>query len=836
MTSTDQRSGDWYTYTGEHLREVAFPLGGIGTGSVCLTGRGAFEDWEIFNRPNKGSILPLAMALLWCRAHGEAPQTRVIQGPRNKEFIGTLGHGDGDYGRGQIRNHGDGLPHFRSAVFRGTFPFATIDFEHPACPLDVSLRAVSPFIPLDSKSSSMPVACLTYRLTNRRDVPVEANLAFNLPNPVNAMAPRPTDDDPDRASNTFRSGDDCRGFIFTNDRFAPDSPYHGTAALTTDWPNVTYLTGWHGDGAWDFGTDSLQRFWALFSPDGQLDPKRKFEPGERTGGTLGLTVTLQPGASVELPLLISWCFPNFIKYWNNADAPESDWPVWTNWYATVWPDAWAVAEDFFKRRTELVSRSEAFERALLDCTLPPEVIESVGATASILRSTTVLRLTDGTLYGFEGCTQCHGCCEGSCTHVWNYAVTHAQLFPDLARSMRQADYAHGFSADEGGQKGVIAFRIQLPLQQRDSWSRAAADGQLGTVVQLYRDWRFCGDDDYLKRLWPAAKKALEYAWVEWDRDRDGLVDGEQHNTYDIEFHGPNPLMQLFYLAALRAGEQMAQYLGDRDAAAQYRRVHQAGRKKTEKQLFNGEYFEQTIDCLADDAPPWQHGKGCLTDQVFGQLAAHLAGLGYVVDRKQIRAALEAVFACNYLDPLGDHVNMQRIYCMADEPGLLLCTWPRGDRPVFAFPYCDEVWSGIGYQVAAHMVYEGMTDEALCIVRSIRKQYDGARRNPYNEFECGSHYARALASWGVLLALSGFRYDAVDRTIHLTPRGPDARNMRCVFTTNSAWGVFAYNAGRMTLDVIEGELTVQRIVTDTGELPIDAAPITIRAGARAQFGG
>lgn len=814
-----------YTYEGESLREVAFPLGGIGTGCVSLDGRGALCDWEIFNRPSKGRLLEHTFAALWYQAEGQVAQTRLVQGPRQRDFIGG--------GTGQIRQHGDGLPHFGNVRFHGRFPSAYLSFHHEGCPLDVNLHAFNPFIPLHEHDSSMPVACLTYTVRNTTDRPVRATLAFSMLNPIGHSADV-SEDDPHQALNGWRDGPACRGIVYTNERFTGTHPRAGTAAVTTDWADVIAMPHWPRQTRW---FDGMEHFWQTFSHNGAFDGGPTYDnPGQPVAGTLGLRATLQPGASVEMPVLISWCFPNNSKYWGTSDKlPEADRFTWVNDYAKRYPTAWDAADDFFTRRQALTSRTQRFEDTLFSSSLPSEVIESLSATASILHTPTCIRAEDGTFWAWEGCNDHAGCCPGSCTHVWNYALTQAYLFPAMHRGMRRSEYDHSFEGGESGQQGAIFFRIPLPLSDTQTftdprWHHAASDGQLGGIVQLYRDWRLCGDDAYLKHMWPSARKALEYAWVMWDTDKDGLVDGDQHNTYDINFQGPNPLTQCFYLAALTAGARMARYLGDDNAATEYERIANAGRAKTRARLFNGAFMVQTCDCLADDAPRDQHGLGCLSDQVFGQLAAHVAGLDYVLDEDIVKASLAAVFKHNFRDPLGDHANVQRIYAVNDESGLLLCSWPNGGRPRIPFPYSDEVWTGIEYQVATHLVYEGMFDEALAICRAVRKRYDGQRRNPYDEFECGHHYARALASWGLLLAISGFRYDAVDKTLHVTPRGPRADDMRCLFTAASAWGSFTYDGKTLTLDVEEGALTIDRVRLVDRTIDVPAEQRNARAGA------
>ncbi|MCX7019553.1 MAG: GH116 family glycosyl-hydrolase [bacterium] len=791
-----------FIYKGEYLREVAFPLGGIGTGCISLEGRGALRDWEIFNRPNKGTILPMTFAALWLRGDGGTPRALAVQGPRMKDFVGEAMDAEG-YGHGQIRGQGDGLPHFSGAVFRGTFPFARIKFSEPGLPLDVELEAWSPFIPLDERSSGFPVACLFYHLKNRSDKPVSASLAFNLLNAIGFGEPRDPRN-PDQALNEWREGNRCRGVCFTNARYPGGHPRQGTMALATDWPDAA-AANWLR-GGW---FDPLHNFWDNFSATGEIPPAADNSAGAPVPASLILRARLDPGVSATLPVVIAWCFPTAVKYWAQpcecGAAGEDCRPKWTNYYAKDWPTAWHAAEEFFARRRELHRRTRAFERALFASTLPPEALESVSATASVLRSPTCLRLEDGTFWAWEGCSPRWGCCDGSCTHVWNYALTPAFLFPELHRSMRRAEYEHGFAAGEDGRKGAITFRVPAPLGTEAPLFHAASDGQLGGVVQLYRDWKLSRDDDYLRLMWPGARRALEYAWVQWDTDRDGLVDGDQHNTYDINFQGPNPLAQGFYLAALRAAAEMARHLGENDRAGEYQRLFEAGRAKTEAVMFNGEYFEQVFDCLSPDAPKYQHGRGCLSDQLFGQFAAHIAGLGHILDPQKTRSALAAVFRHNFRDPLGAHANMQRIYAMAGESALVLCSWPRGGRPAYPFPYSDEAWTGIEYQVAAHLIIEGMVEEGLRIARAVRARHDGRRRNPYNEFECGSHYARAMSAWGLLVAMSGVNYGAPLDSLTAEPRLPAAlaaKPFQCFFCAPDGWGTISKRAGQIKIKVIE----------------------------------
>ena len=152
------------------------------------------------------------------------------------------------------------------------------------------------------------------------------------------------------------------------------------------------------------------------------------------------------------------------------------------------------------------------------------------------------------------------------------------------------------------------FRELLP-SNIERWGFAAADGQMGSIIKLYFDWQISGDTDWLKQLWPNAKRAIEFAWVPggWDANRDGVMEGVQHNTYDVEFVGPNPLCGVWYLGALRASEEMATAVGDMDSARQYRNLFQQGSKWIDDNLFNGEFYIQKVGSV----PTHEVAKGLL---------------------------------------------------------------------------------------------------------------------------------------------------------------------------------------------------------------------------------
>lgn len=358
-------------------------------------------------------------------------------------------------------------------------------------------------------------------------------------------------------------------------------------------------------------------------------------------------------------------------------------------------------------------------------------------------------------------------------------------------------------------------------------------------MKFYREWQLSGDDQFLRDNWSKVKNALAFAWVKggWDGDVDGVMEGCQHNTMDVEYYGPNPQMQFWYLGALRAGEEMAKYVRDNEFADKCRRLYQSGRDWTDANLFNGEYYIQEVrppKSVKDihpglkagmgsrnlQDPDFQLGKGCLVDQLVGQYMAHICGLGYLADEKNVKTTLKSIMKYNYIDDFSDKFNNMRSFVMGKESGLVMASWPNG-QPKVPFPYFTEVMTGFEYTAAVGMIYEGQTDDALKCITSIRDRFDGYKRNPYDEIECGHHYARAMASWSSILALSGFQYSGVKKSISFTA------NLGTYFWSNGyAWGTCKVEDKKATLNVISGQLPVSSFeLKGLGSLKVKNSLIT-----------
>ena len=759
------------TYSGTYLDEVAMPLGGIGTGTVSLGGRGDLRDWELMNRGALGylpafKLVPPTIAngpftALWYREPGQTGQIRTLEGPVPvREY-------SGDWGADAVNS---GFPRFQATEFAAAYPLAQVNFVHSRVPLDVRLEAFNPLIVGDADKSGIPVAVLRYVLTNTSDTALEAALCGMIPNYIGADG---WSGEPDQNVNHFRSEPGLSGIYMTSDGVDSLDVNWGTMALTTTAAEgVTHRTSWAPLG-WNW---TFREFWDDFIADGELvDHPDTARAIDTPPATVAVKVNLDPGETKAVTFMLTWHFPNR-RAWDHGvhhagqfGGPE----IVGNYYSTRYEDAWEVARKTADELGDLEAETVQFVRALVDSDVPDVLKEAGLFNLNHLRSQTVFRTADGLPFGFEGtgsvqgtkigASKSSGWGFGTCFHVWNYESTTPFLFGDLALKFREVEFIHSVN-----ENGAMSHRVGLPIDQRArSFQRWAADGQMGTLIKMYRDWQLSGNDELLEEMWPNIRSAMSFAWTGiWDQDKDGVMEGSQHNTMDINYLGPNPQMAGWYLGALRASEEMARHVGDEAFADETRRLFEQGRAWVDEHLFNGEYYEHRIPDGATKVA--QLGKGCLVDQLVGQYLAHTAGLGHVLDPDNVRTTLGSIMKYNFIEDFNEHFNTFRSFGLGNESGLLMASYPRGELLDFPFPYYTEIMTGFEYSTAAHMIYEGQTDAGLRVFEAIRDRYDGHKRNPFNEGEYGHRYARAMAAWAGLIAYTGFQYSAVEDRMAFNP--------------------------------------------------------------------
>jgi uncharacterized protein (DUF608 family) len=812
------------TYTAEYLTRVAFPIGGIGAGMFCMEGTGTFSHMSVRNKPDIFNEPGMFAAIC---IKGLKNGAKILEGPvPDWKKFGQPGSGNG--AAGAIT----GLPHFHHATFKARFPFAQIELTDCELPIKVEITGWSPFIPTDENNSSLPVGAIEYKITNTGTTNVDAIFSFNARNFLAV----------ENGKNAVRKFPN--GFILSEEGTKEKTFLKSDFAIFTNDASTVVDHCWFRGGWWD----PVTMAWNAIK-NGEVNDVPPVESGS-PGASFYVPFKLSASQQKIIRVMMAWYTPDSDQNYGtqglkkeNCDpagccaSPDVlaldkydknfDGKFYKPWYSSEYKNVEEVGNYWSQHYDELKKNSALFRDAFYASTLPPEVIEAVAANLTILKSPTVLRQFDGRLWNWEGCGDDSGCCHGSCEHVWNYAQAISHLFPALERSLRHTEFCESQNA-EGHQN----FRSNLPIQPADHNFYAAADGQLGGIMKVYREWRISGDNEWVRKMFPMVKASMDYCIRTWDPRNKGVVEEPHHNTYDIEFWGADGMCTSFYIGALTAIIAMGKFLGN--DVSLYEQLAAKSKKMLETDLYDGEYFiqkiqftglnapnpadvasksfggeysKEAIELLQKEGPKYQYGKGCLSDGILGAWIARMCMLDDIADSEKIKSHLLAVHKYNLKENLSDHANPQRpAYALGDEGGLLLCTWPKGGKLSLPFVYSDEVWTGIEHQVASHLMLMGGVQEALEIVRASRDRYDGRIRNPFNEYECGHWYARAMASYGYLQALTGVRFDAVDKTLYIDSKIGDFTSF---ISTETGFGTVSLKQGVPALKIFYGDIPAEK---------------------------
>lgn len=875
MVETDIHKTTGRTFRGESVRAIAMPLGGIGTGQVALCGDGGLRQWQIMNQSNHLAFVPDSFFAL--RA-GDSPSpnggiTRILQ----SEAALALPNLDtplinDDYVPEQQRALIKRFGGVDETAFSSAYPFARIDYLHDAWPVEVQLEAFSPYIALDSQGSSIPGAVFTFSIRNSGLSVVWGALGATLKNVVgwDTISSIVGNANPGFGGNVNsidREGNRT-SLVMERPDLAWNDPYRGQLALSTAAPDTVVFPAWNDPGEFIGALERLDLSAQppVFDPDpmvpigvrrmreratGEIERSlspQPSPPGHTVNGGMLVPFQLSPGEERTIRFLLTWSFPNFYV---NYDQPTPNFreeltrsQLWLgNAYSKRYTNAVDTAYDLLTRHDELRQRSLRWADAFTESSLPSWLSDFLLAQGALIRSPTIFQSADGKLYGFEGTQGAStamlgwkgfsGSCPLNCTHVWEYEQALSRLFPDLERTMRETEFDYVQSPE-----GYIPHRTLVPLYLKQLWgcsiggpTNPALDGMLSSVLKTWREIRQGAGSEWATKYWPNVQRLMSYISDTWDPDGDGVLSGEQPNTYDIEFYGTNMLIGALWLAALRATEEYALSQGDDGRAVWARDRFNRGSAAYDALLWNGEYYIQLLGL--DDPREQQYLTGCLADQLVGQWWAHQLDLGYLLPPERIRQTLRSILKYNYREGFEGYDPEERAFANGEDAGLLIIAWPSGGQPERPTRYHDEVWTGIEYQVASHCIYEGMVAEGLGLLGAVRARYDGTKRNPFNDIECGDHYARGMAGWTVMEALAGYRYDARRQSISFDPALP-ARPFRVPFVAGTGWGVASVDqSGASEIRLHEGALHLSevRLPAEVTELRVRKNGATINAKKR-----
>lgn len=763
-----------------NLKYIGMPIGGLCAGQLYLSGDGVLRYWDIFNHGKKRGEMDYKEPQSYEEppkvANGFAIRTRVdntvVSKSLNKDSIAEIG-------------------------FTGQYPVGLVSYRDPQLPVTVDLTAFSPFIPTQFADSAIPATVMRWTIRNPGTQAVHVNFGGWLANKVGCLSGTS-----ERLHNRAIITDSAAVLHGTATSAKKNAADYGSMSLALLNPGKHSHIVPHLQGDKDHPPHQ-----GLFTQSNHA-PTEATIPLNKTGllGGVATTFTVQPGEEHEVDFVVSWHFANTRHALNKRNRNTK------RWYNNHYANSLKVIEDIAERSNTLINNTLTWHKTWYDSTLPFWFLDRSLLNVSILATGTCDRYSTGEFHGYEGVYQG----KGTCIHVWGYVQAMGRLFPELEVALREKTDFKGWKENHSGKIGY-----------RGPGTHDAVDGQAAILLRTYLTHQMSQNDTFLRNNWSNIKKSLMYLIENYDSDRDGILTGSQHNTLDANWTGKVAWFCLLYNAALKATEQMALEMGDQDFALLCRQLAAKGRSNIERDLFNGEYFIQ----LASDGPGTYTGCSYL-DAIGPSWAAQL-GLGELVDPQMLAKYLDSLWTYNFTTDVGPFREIQkagRWYAMPGEAAMVGCTWPQGGsevlkrgKPRFA-AYNNESMNGFEYTVTGLMMWSNRPWIALAHTWYMHhNRYHGAKRNPWNEIEWGTHYSRSMASYGLLTAICGFEYHGPKGHIGFAPK-ITPHDFKAPFTAAASWGTYSQH--------IEGNSMMASIKPTWGELHVKT--IALQAPAEAQI--
>ncbi|UOY04946.1 GH116 family glycosyl hydrolase [Muricauda sp. SCSIO 64092] len=819
-------------YSNEGSEYIGMPVGGICTGNVYLSGDGRLWDWDIFNTTE----------LVYGGSGGDKFYRAPMKSTDRKKHHLEQGFAIRTTVKGKSQVRTLDQKGFEHITFRGEYPIGKVIYQDKNAPVSVKLEAFSPFIPTDDVNSGLPAVVMEYEITNTTKRTITLEIGGWLQNVVNHYS---SNKQKGQLVNTVHKED---SFI----RLSAGSEGENFEDLP-DWGSMALTLESKGKGNANVGKFKAKDLSQVFESG---ETKAGATNGEQLLGTISTSFTLAKRESKKVRFIISWYFPNIHRL-NTFRAPETLWADYgslRHFYSKFFKNADGVADYILKNR-ELIENTKLWNKTWYDSSLPVSFLDRTFVNVSTLATTSSARFTsknllvpynEGRFYAFEGAYLGFG----TCTHVFHYEQAMGRVFPKLARDLREkVDLGLSFDKD----RGIIRYRGEFSKFGHHDGRGHAIDGHAGTILRIYREHLMAPDYGFLEYNWPKIKLAIQ-AMIDQDKEKtgeaDGILEGIQYNTLDKIWYGKISWISGLYAAVLKAGSEMAIEVEDEAFAMECTQVAALAKKNISSELFNGEYFIQKVD--PGDPLAVNSNQGCHSDQLLGQYWASQVGLGDVLEKDKIISALKSIYKYNYVENYGKYldtaiVKVKRHYAQSDEPGLIMCTFPKGGAKasygnartrwdMLAVGYFSEVWTAQEHQVAANMIDYGMLDEALTLQNAVNHRYAPQKRNPYNEIEYGNHYTRAMSGYAPFVSASGFYFHGPKGIIGFDPK-IGSENFKSAFIVAEGWGSYRQQADQdvktAEIELKYGQLKVSRWqlpsgwVQDTFMVTLDGKPVEIK---------
>lgn len=751
-----------YKKSKNELQYIGMPVGGIFTGTVYLGGDGRVWLWDIFN-DNQSGIDPKSIDWKYDQQNSREVMSKdgsaYVQPAKN---IRPLEQGFAF----KIASSGKRIVKTMQAddwdeiVFEATYPIAKIHYIDHKLDIEITAEVFSPFIPLDENNSGLPCTVYSFSFRNRSKQTVEVSITGWLENKVSLKSAKAAD----IRINSCRK---LNGATVLSSSIK--SAGNTDLAQRADYGSLA-IAAWNGQ---DWGnTNFTLPFDTTLSDVHKEDSTEKQVAEGALLNAVTSKILIRPGQQQKAVFALAWHFSNLTLQPAIKDKGR--------FYNKQFGNAEDVLAYVHSNYKKLSDETFLWKETWYDSTLPWWFLERTFLNISILATTTAHRFESGRFYAWEGV----GCCAGTCTHVWQYAQAMGRIFPAIERDTRErVDLGLSLMPN-----GMIWFRGEMAKSP-------AIDGQAGTILRILREHQMSTSDEFLRKNWEHIKLAI--TWVmNQDKNKDGMEDTPLENTLDAKWDGEIAWLVGLCIAAVKAGQVMAEEMGDTAFAAVCADYISKGTKNMEEQLFNGEYFIHKPDAIKGREKLGSYNT-CHIDQVFGQSWAHQVGLGRVVDKSKTLSALKALWKYNFTPDVGPYIKERkgwRPYALAGEGGMVMNTNPAneekpyGEKVTWQLGYFHECMSGFEHQVASHMMAEGMVEESLVLTRMIHDRYHAFKRNPFNEIECSDHYSRAMASYGTFITACGFTHNGPKGHIGFAPK-LNPENCKLPFTAANAWGSY-----------------------------------------------
>jgi len=762
-----------YLKSKNELQYIGMPAGGINCGMVYAGGDGRLWLWDIFNETHEGVE---SKTIQWSEDGKDLRDVKSRDGacyvqpaknirPLDQGFKINFTIGGKTVTKQLQESDWDEI------IFEATYPIATVHYKDAKMPVALKLEIYSPFIALDEFNSGLPATILSFTIKNTGTEKCAVAIIGWLENKTGIHS---------AISGVHERINTCyklNGLVAVQGSIRCKTGNSFQLQQMPDYGSMCIASLTEGsDTASDIELTAATGTHFVFDSTETIKPV-----AEKLNGAVVTGVSLEPGAAISADFLISWHFANA-----KVEGVQGS----GRFYQTVFNNALAVAIYVKQHFANLSAQTKLFKQTWYDASLPWWFMERSFLNISTLATTTCHRFSSGRFWAWEGT----GACPGNCTHVWHYAQAVGRVFPALERDTRErTDLGIALLADGG-----ISFRAE-------SENRAAIDGQAGTILRFYREHQMSASQTFLQTNWHAIKKTIQFV-IDKDKNGDGMEDTPLENTLDAIWDGEIAWIVGLCIAAVKAGQSMAEEMNDPAFAAVCKNYTDKGSRNMETQLFNGEYFVHRPDALSGRKKLGGYNTSHI-DQVFGQSWAFQVGLGRILGKEKTVSALRSLWKYNFTTDVGPYIVRHRggrPYALPGEGGMIMNTNPKkepapyGENVSWQAGYFHECMSGFEHQVASHLMAEGLTDEALILTRTIHDRYHAAKRNPFNEIECSDHYARAMASYGTFITACGFEYHGPKGHLKFAPKIQPA-NFKAPFITAQGWGSFEQkkDGGRLT---------------------------------------